>query len=136
MMMNREQNEDPNVQYEIRDRDVIYALRTAHQNQTQLVILADQKANVLIGIVAGVLTFLLSKTHFLTWGENKFFIPCAGFLLLEGIALIFALLELMPKTTKPFQTLEIEDMPNPLFFWAIYKILGRRLRGVFDDYPQ
>src|SRR5215470_12999310 len=121
MMKNREQNEAYTLEHEIRDRDVIYALRTVHQNQTQLVILADQKANVLIGIVAGILTFLLTKTNFLTSVENKFFIPCAGFLVLEGIALVFAVLELIPKTTKPLQTLHIEDMSNPLFFWHFTK---------------
>ena len=36
----------------IGDHDVIYAIRTAHQGQTQLIILADHKANILIGIVA------------------------------------------------------------------------------------
>ncbi|MEM9246103.1 MAG: hypothetical protein AAGA67_10240, partial [Cyanobacteria bacterium P01_F01_bin.153] len=39
-------------------RETIYLLRTIHQNQTQLITLADQKANILISIVAVVITIL------------------------------------------------------------------------------
>ena len=40
------------------DKDVIYTLRCAHQKQAQLIMLADQKAQILSGLVLVVLTLL------------------------------------------------------------------------------
>ena len=40
------------------DKDVIYTLRCAHQKQAQLILLADQKAQILSGLVLVVLTLL------------------------------------------------------------------------------
>lgn len=101
---------------EIDDHDVIYALRTAHQNQTQLIILADHKANVLVGIVAVTLTILFTNINFLNDVDHKLSIPLACFILMEIIALFLALLVIMPKTTGRSQTMKLEDIPNPLFF--------------------
>lgn len=43
------------------DRDVIYALRTTHQYQTNLINLADHKANILIGLSLVTFSILLTK---------------------------------------------------------------------------
>ena len=40
------------------DKDVIYTLRCAHQKQAQLILLADQKAQILSGLFLVVLTLL------------------------------------------------------------------------------
>jgi len=98
------------------DHDVIYALRTIHQSQTQLVILADQKANILIGIVAVVLTIICTKAGFLIDLDRYALIPIAAFIVLEIAALLFALLVIMPKATKISESMTLETIPNPLFF--------------------
>ena len=96
--------------------DVIYTLRTAHQNQTQHLLLADQKANVLIGIVAVILTILFTRTGFLSSTDvatrNVFF----GFVAIELIGLFFALLVITPTTIVESRFKSLDDMPNPLFF--------------------
>jgi hypothetical protein len=122
-------NGDRNYQGISNDHDVIYALRTAHQNQTQLVVLADQKANILIGVLAIIFTIILTNTNFITGIEQSFLIPFAGFLLLEIIAVLMAFLVVLPKNIKRHKDLKLDDVANPLFF-GIYTEFGQ------DDYVQ
>lgn len=96
--------------------DVIYTLRTAHQNQTQHLLLADQKANVLVGIVAVILTILFTRTGFLTSTEVATKHIFLGFVAIELVGLFFALLVITPKTIVENRFQSVEDMPNPLFF--------------------
>lgn len=98
------------------DHDVIYALRTAHQNQTQLVVLADQKANILIGVLAIMFTIILTNANFITGIEPPLLIPLACFLLLEIIAILMAFLVVIPKNIKRHKDLRLDDVANPLFF--------------------
>ena len=107
------------------DHDIIYALRTVHQNQTQLLILADQKANVLIGIVAVILTLLFTNAAFLNNLERALLLPLVGFVFIELSALFFALLVIMPKTAGNFNTQRIDEIPNPLFFGYFTKFNQR-----------
>jgi len=115
MMNNKEKNDSPTLQ-DKNSLDIIHALRTAHQYQTQLIILADQKANILIGIVAIILTILFTRADFLTKIDAWLLIPLAGFVSVEVAALFLALLVIMPKTVGRLKTMHIEDLPNPLFF--------------------
>lgn len=96
--------------------DVIYALRTAHQHQSQLLTLADQKANILVGILAVILTIIFTKSEFLTNVSDLSIIPIAFFILFEVTALLLALLVIMPKTMGQLNTTRIENIPNPFFF--------------------
>ena len=96
--------------------DVIYALRTAHQHQSQLLTLADQKANILVGILAVILTIIFTKSEFLTNERDLSIIPIAFFILFEVTALLLALLVIMPKTMGQLNTTRIENIPNPFFF--------------------
>lgn len=98
------------------DRDVIYALRTAHQNQTQHIILADNKANVLIGIVAVVLTIMSTRLSMFSTLDRTFSLIIATFIVLQVIALLLALLVITPKTLKGFDAADKEEMTNPFFF--------------------
>jgi len=100
----------------VSDHDVIYALRTVHQNQTQLNILADQKANILIGIVAVILTIICTNASFLASMENQVLMSFVTFLVMEMMALCFALFVIMPKTVGRSKGMTIDNMPNPLFF--------------------
>jgi hypothetical protein len=105
-----------NDQLDIHGHDVIYALRTAHQHQSQLLVVADQKANILVGILAVILTIIFTKADVLTHLSGKFSISIACFIVLEVVALILALLVIMPKTIGRLNTTNIENIPNPFFF--------------------
>lgn len=122
-------NGDRNCQDISNDHDVIYALRTAHQNQTQLVVLADQKANILIGVLAIIFTIILTNTSFISGIKQPFLIPFSGFLLLEIIAILLAFLVVLPKNIKRHKGLKLDDVANPLFF-GIYTEFNQ------DEYVQ
>ncbi|MCF6318973.1 MAG: DUF5706 domain-containing protein [Proteobacteria bacterium] len=98
------------------DRDVIQTLRTAHQNQTQLNLMADQKANILIGTL--VLMFTVVFTRLLTLSEynKQTIIPLAVFIVLELIPIVLTTLVLIPRNIKGLKGVPIEEIPNPLFF--------------------
>lgn len=98
------------------DRDVIQTLRTAHQNQTQLNLMADQKANILIGTL--VLMFTVVFTRLLTLSEynKQTIIPLAVFIVLELIPIVLTTLVLIPRNIKGLTGAPIEKIPNPLFF--------------------
>ena len=96
--------------------DVIYDLRTAHQHKSQLLTFADQKANILVGILAVILTIIFTKSEFLTNERDLSIIPIAFFILFEVTALLLALLVIMPKTMGQLNTTRIENIPNPFFF--------------------
>ena len=97
MSKNQEQQDNYGSQRASKDRDVIYALRTVHQNQMQLILLADQKANILIGIVAVIFTILFTNTNFLTNISQWLLVPFACFLLVEVMFVVLALLVIFPK---------------------------------------
>lgn len=96
--------------------DVIYTLRTTHQNQTQLLILADQKANVLIGALVVALTILLTRSQISVALNGPMIVPLFMFVALELCAFVLALLVITPKTTGTIKCKSLQDMPNPLFF--------------------
>lgn len=102
------------------DHDVIYTLRTAHQNQTQHLILADQKANVLIGIIAVTLTILLTRidyvTAFFNGQESLFRYGIGTFFIIETLALLTAIMVILPRTVSAVRSNKPENMPNPLHF--------------------
>ena len=107
---------DANQEIDIASHDVIYAIRTAHQHQSQLLVLADQKANILVGILSVVLTIIFTKSSALTNISSDLFVPVACFIVLEVVALLLALLVIMPKTIGQLNTTKIENIPNPFFF--------------------
>jgi len=122
MNNNREKSGDPDgqlyMQHELdtNSRNAIYALRTTHQHQSQLLVLADQKANILVGILAVILTIIFTKADFLTNLSGIYIIPIAVFIILEVAALLLALLVIMPKTIGHLHTTKIENIPNPFYF--------------------
>jgi len=108
----------------ISDHDVIYTLRTANQNQTQLNVMADQKANILIGTMGIMISVLFSKAFTATNISTQMLIPISLFMLMEVSALMFAILVLMPKTVGKIKTTHIDKIQNPLFF------------GLFTQFPE
>ena len=100
-------------------QDAIQTLRTAHQNQTQLNLMADQKANILIGTLVVVFTVVL--TRLLTLENGILIYPILIFALMQLVPLVLATLVLIPKNIRQTKSKKIEDMPNPLFFGCFTK---------------
>ena len=98
------------------DQDIIHTLRTAHQNQTQLIVMADQKANILIGIVVLIFTILFTNSEFITNIQDGLMLPFLIFLVIEIIALALALLVILPKNMHEHKLKEHNEVENPLFF--------------------
>ncbi len=103
--------------------DVIVALRTTHQHQVQLNVLADQKANINLGFTLFFIT--LTQSQFtLAQGEADFL--RYGFVLLTLViatSLLLALIVVLPRTGRT-RIRRVEDMTNPLYF------------GMFSQLPQ
>lgn len=97
-------------------KEVLGMIQTVHKSQSRLIVLADQKANALIGILTIIFTILfsniqrLSELHLI--GQIAFF--C--FILMEVGGVAFALLVIFPKNISVKCPETIEQMSNPLFF--------------------
>ncbi|MCK4711122.1 MAG: hypothetical protein KAU21_21095 [Gammaproteobacteria bacterium] len=86
--------------------------------------LADQKANILIGVVAIICTIVFTKSDILTTMNGSLLIPFICFLVLEVLAMFLALLVILPKNINRQNLIKLEDASNPLFF------------GVFTNYSE
>jgi hypothetical protein len=102
-------------QRSVDDHDVIYALRTAQQHQSQLSLVADQKANIVIGFSLIFLSVIQSQMFSEGFDEKFYFIPMIAMSLLIFIAFFMAILVVLPRT-RTDEMKRPEDMPNPLFF--------------------
>lgn len=105
----------------VKDSDVIQTLRTAHQSQTHLIQLADQKANILIGVTAVIFSILFTKSESLMNIHNWVVYPIIGFLFTEIIAIILAFFVILPKNIKRCRNRSIDEVSNPLFFGSFTK---------------
>lgn len=97
------------------DNDIIYMLRAMHMSHIHLNVMADQKANILMGIIGIVFTVLVTKLL----GTQTLSVSLAFvvFGLVELVAFAMALLVVMPKVLGKMRSPDsIEDMPNPFFF--------------------
>jgi len=106
-------------------KDVIYTLRCAHQKQAQLILLADQKAQILSGLVLVVLTLLgtrliyMNTDGFLESLNSATVVFLSLFLVSEVIAISLGILVVMPKLPKSQKIDQsIDGISNPLFFGA------------------
>ena len=121
------------------DHDVIYTIRTVCQNQTQLIMLADQKANILIGIISVVFTIFFTRVHFITGLNQWLTIPLAGFVIVETVAAFLALLVIFPRQIKRPKTSSVKELSNPLFFGSFSQfkredIVDFLLKNMDDNY--
>ncbi len=98
------------------DHDIIYALRTAHQNQTQLNLMADQKANILLGTIVIFLTFLFTRYGDINLSDRRLVLVLGAIVVFESLALLFGILVINPRARWSKHDYRIEQMPNPLFF--------------------
>lgn len=96
-------------------QDAIQTLRTIHQNQAQLNLMADQKANILIGAL--VVVFTVSITRLVSISSQSHLIaPLLIFIVMQLIPLVLATLVLIPKNISKQQLGTIKNIRNPLFF--------------------
>lgn len=94
-----------------------YMLRTLHQNNVQLIKIADQKANILIGLTAIVLTLLLCKL-----GSDQLYLPLIVFGICAVGASLFALFTLLPRIGQKGGGEEISEPSELLLFTRISKL--------------
>jgi hypothetical protein len=111
---------------DVRGRAVAdYVLRNVHQQLVALSSQADLKANIMITVTAILLS--LSLTHLDQGRLRPSAITFAGFLL---IALIFALLSVLPKFPFPGQRRREQRAPRDLLFFNHVAAMSQ------DDYVQ
>ena len=106
----------PDVPLHLSDsRDVIFTLRTAQQSQTQLNMMADQKANI---IIAASLIFVSVTQSIVTrdgFSLTLFFWPLVIFGTMMMNACILSFLAVLPNM-KPSDCMAAEDLSSPFFF--------------------
>ena len=103
------------------NKDVVYTLRRAHQKQAQLIMLADQKAQILSGLVLVVLTLMETRLNYMNTdglldGLNVFSVGVLClFFAAEVIAISLGILVVMPRFPQKMRDQKIEKIQNPLF---------------------
>lgn len=98
------------------DHDIIYTLRTAHQNQTQLNIMADQKANILIGVMVIGMTLFLTKLSSNDGIRTELLWILVVFYSFGLVSVLLALLTLLPRLLPSRRKQAFTGIPNSLFF--------------------
>ena len=100
------------------DKETISMLRTIHQKQVQLVSLADQKANMLMGILVIGLSIVATNLYTYKSEINSLMTTALIFLfsLLELISIFFAIWVIAPRIKFDKGTIDISKSKNPLFF--------------------
>ncbi len=104
--------------------DVIVALRSAHQHQVQLNVLADQKANINLGFTLFFITLTQSQFSLIE-GEVNFL--RYGFVLLTltiATSLLLALAVVLPRTGST-RIRKVHEMSNPLYFGMFSQVSQR-----------
>lgn len=101
--------------------DGIYVLRTTQQNQIQLNLLADQKANIIIGVTMIFFTLAIGTASAAGDGASRFGLP----VILLGVALLgsflLCVLSVTPKVTGSVVS-RPEELRNPLFFGSFASV--------------
>ena len=102
------------------DSAAIGMLRNAHMKQVQLTVLADQKANMLMGIIVVALSVIVSNmamNEFDNQFDNQIAkITFALFCASEIMAVLMALLVVVPRLGPQVQKGFVRDTHNPLYF--------------------
>lgn len=95
---------------------VIDLLNAVHRSHLRLNVMADQKANILMGIIGIMFTVVLTKlTSTETYATHVQLILIV-FISLELVAFSSSLMVIAPKFHGKFAIKNIESMPNPFFF--------------------
>ncbi|PHR98902.1 MAG: hypothetical protein COA68_09720 [Oceanobacter sp.] len=95
---------------------VIDLLNAVHRSHLRLNVMADQKANILMGIIGIMFTVVLTKLMSSESYSVHLQLILIVFIALELIAFSASLMVIAPKFHGRFAIKNIEAMPNPFFF--------------------
>ena len=97
-------------------QDIIHTLRTAQQHQVTLSMIADQKANIIIGFALIFFSVIQSQMFSQEFGSHVYFWPLSALSLTVFISFFLAILVVLPRFKRGQTINQPSDMPNPLFF--------------------
>lgn len=97
-------------------QDIIHTLRTAQQHQVTLSMIADQKANIIIGFALIFFSVIQSQMFSREFGSNVYFWPLTALALTVFISFFLAILVVLPRFKRGHTIDHPSEMPNPLFF--------------------
>jgi len=96
-------------------QDIIHTLRTAQQHQVTLSMIADQKANIIIGFALIFFSVIQSQIFAREFTQQIYFLPLTALSLTVFVSFLFSILVVLPRA-KSIKLDKPSDMPNPLFF--------------------
>lgn len=97
------------------NEDIIVGLRTVHQNQVQLNVLADQKANINIGFTLLFFTLSQSQLAYEFGGNELARLVYISLTVSLALSLLLALVVVFPRTGRT-RVREPGQMVNPFYF--------------------
>jgi len=100
----------------VNSNEVVKLLQAMHHSHLRLNAMADQKANILMGIIGIMFTVVLTKLTNAESYDTHFQIILVVFISLELIAFSASLLVIAPKFHGSFSIKNLDAMPNPFFF--------------------
>ena len=98
------------------DKETIGMLRNAHMKQVQLTVLADQKANMLMGIILVSLSVIVSNMALNDLDNEIAKIAFGVFCVTETIAVLMSLLVIVPRLGSKVRSGFLPKAHNPLYF--------------------
>ena len=98
------------------DKETIGMLRNAHMKQVQLTVLADQKANMLMGIILVALSVIVSNMAMNDLDNEIAKIAFGVFCVTETIAVLMSLLVIVPRLGPKVRSGFLPKAHNPLYF--------------------
>jgi len=108
--------EKPTEQDPRNQQDIIHTLRTAQQHQVTLSMIADQKANIIIGFALIFFSVIQSEMFSENFIDAIYFIPLSALAITVVISLFLAILVVLPRFKRGHVLTHPSEMPNPLFF--------------------
>ena len=97
-------------------QDIIHTLRTAQQHQVNLSMIADQKANIIIGFALIFFSVIQSQIFSKEFDEHIYFWPLTALSLTVFVSFFVAILVVLPRFKRGQAYSHPDQMPNPLFF--------------------
>ncbi|MDF1763793.1 MAG: DUF5706 domain-containing protein [Oleibacter sp.] len=98
------------------DGEIFDLLQAMHRSHLRLNVMADQKANILMGIIGIIFTVILTKINITEAYSPHIKLILVIFLSLELVAFTASLMVIAPRFQGKFLIKNIENMPNPFFF--------------------
>ncbi len=97
-------------------QDIIHTLRTAQQHQVTLSMIADQKANIIIGFALIFFSVIQSQIFSAEFVNDVYFFPISALALTVFISFFLAIMVVLPRFKRGHVYSQPSQMPNPLFF--------------------